>query len=157
MYKKILLAYDGTVEGRTALREGALMAKRMGAEVFLLSVVAESSGVMLAEGAYAGAINSARPTYQSVLEEGVLRLRVLGLNPDAKLVTGDPPAAICAYAREIGADLLVVGHRRQNMLQRWWSGSVNASLLDLVNCSILISRNTISDEVVLAELNRPDR
>ena len=26
MYKRILLAYDGSVEGRTALREGALLA-----------------------------------------------------------------------------------------------------------------------------------
>ena len=25
MYKRILLAYDGSVEGRTALREGALL------------------------------------------------------------------------------------------------------------------------------------
>jgi hypothetical protein len=41
MYKRILLAYDGSVEGRTALREGALLARQCGAEVFLLSVVAE--------------------------------------------------------------------------------------------------------------------
>ena len=36
MYKRILLAYDGSVEGRTALREGALLARQCGAEVFLL-------------------------------------------------------------------------------------------------------------------------
>ena len=35
MYKRILLAYDGSVEGRTALREGALLARQCGAEVFL--------------------------------------------------------------------------------------------------------------------------
>jgi hypothetical protein len=29
MYKRILLAYDGSVESRTALREGALMAKQI--------------------------------------------------------------------------------------------------------------------------------
>jgi nucleotide-binding universal stress UspA family protein len=27
MYKRILLAYDGSIEGRTALREGALLAR----------------------------------------------------------------------------------------------------------------------------------
>ena len=29
MYKRILLAYDGSVEGRTALREGALLGTAM--------------------------------------------------------------------------------------------------------------------------------
>ena len=38
MYKRILLAYDGSREGLVALREGALLAKRQGARVFLLSV-----------------------------------------------------------------------------------------------------------------------
>jgi nucleotide-binding universal stress UspA family protein len=28
MYRRILLAYDGSIEGRVALREGALLAKR---------------------------------------------------------------------------------------------------------------------------------
>ena len=49
MYKRILLAYDGSVEGRTALREGALLARQCGAEVFLLSVVAEDGTFLLAE------------------------------------------------------------------------------------------------------------
>jgi len=34
MYKRILLAYDGSIEGRTALREGALLARQCSAEVF---------------------------------------------------------------------------------------------------------------------------
>ena len=41
MYKRILLAYDGSVEGRTALREGALLARQCGAEVFLLSALVD--------------------------------------------------------------------------------------------------------------------
>ena len=42
MYKRILLAYDGSLQGRTALREGALLARQCGAEVFLLSVLVDS-------------------------------------------------------------------------------------------------------------------
>ena len=41
MYKRILLAYDGSVEGRTALREGAPLARQCRAKVFLLSVLAD--------------------------------------------------------------------------------------------------------------------
>ncbi len=43
MYKKVLLAYDGSVEGRRALREGAKLAQLCRAEVFLLAVVEVSS------------------------------------------------------------------------------------------------------------------
>ena len=39
MYKKVLLAYDGSVEGRRALREGAKLAQLCRSEVFLLAVV----------------------------------------------------------------------------------------------------------------------
>ena len=39
VYKKVLLAYDGSIEGRRALREGAKLAQLCRAEVFLLAVV----------------------------------------------------------------------------------------------------------------------
>jgi nucleotide-binding universal stress UspA family protein len=47
MYKRILLAYDGSVEGRTALREGALLARQCGAEVFLLAVLVDPGALLL--------------------------------------------------------------------------------------------------------------
>ena len=43
MYRKVLLAYDGSIEGRRALREGAKLAQLCRAEVFLLAVVELSS------------------------------------------------------------------------------------------------------------------
>jgi nucleotide-binding universal stress UspA family protein len=55
MYKRILLAYDGSVEGRTALREGALLAKQCGAEVFLLSVLTDTGTRLLSEVTLVGA------------------------------------------------------------------------------------------------------
>jgi nucleotide-binding universal stress UspA family protein len=57
MYKRILLAYDGSVEGRTALREGALLARQCGAEVFLLSVLADAVTLLFAEAALAGTLS----------------------------------------------------------------------------------------------------
>jgi nucleotide-binding universal stress UspA family protein len=43
MYRKVLLVYDGSIEGRRALREGAKLAQFCRAEVFLLAVVELSS------------------------------------------------------------------------------------------------------------------
>jgi nucleotide-binding universal stress UspA family protein len=54
MYKRIVLAYDGSVEGRTALRDGALLAKQCRAEVFLLSVLPDPGTLLLTEVTLAG-------------------------------------------------------------------------------------------------------
>src|SRR5271156_3081588 len=152
MYKRILLAYDGSVEGRTALREGALLARQCDAEVFLLSVLADPGTLLLAEVALAGATVQMEDDFREVLNEGVARLRQLGFDPVAKLVRGEPAKEIGTFARQIGADLIVVGHRRQNAFDRWWSGPRGAYLMDYTDCSLLVARNVISDDDMKAAL-----
>jgi nucleotide-binding universal stress UspA family protein len=154
VYQRILLAYDGSVEGRAALREGALLAKGCGAQVFLLSVVADTTGTRMAGGVDAGAIVQQEENYKAVLKDGVERLKLLGFDPVAKLVTGEPAREIGAFANQIEADLVVVGHRKQSMLGRWWSGPNGAYLVDHIRCSLLVGRNVITDEAFKAELLR---
>lgn len=141
MYGKVLLAYDGSVEGRLALREGAKLAKLCEADVFLLAVVNISTGIMMAEGAAPGAVEQQRDAYEKVLEEGVLRLQAMGFSPTARIEFGDPANQIAAVASEINADLVVVGHRHQSTFARWWRGSVGANLLEQLQCSLLIVQN----------------
>jgi len=126
MYKCILLAYDGSVEGRTALREGALLARQCGADVFLLSVLVDTGTLLLPEAGLAGAFVHLEDDFTDILNEGVARLRKLGFDPTAKLVRGQPAEEIGNVARQIGADLIVVGHRRQSAFDRWWSGPKGA-------------------------------
>ena len=152
MYKRILLAYDGSVEGRTALREGALLARQCGAQVFLLSVLVDTGTLLLADVADAGASVQMEDAFMEVLSEGVARLRQLGFDPVAKLVRGEPAEEIGTYASQIGADLIVVGHRRQSAFDRWWSGPRGAYLIDYTDCSLLVARNVISDEAIEAAL-----
>jgi nucleotide-binding universal stress UspA family protein len=157
MYQRILLAYDGTVEGAVALREGALLARRCGAQVFLLSVIPRTGSVQVAESVYAGVVTQQLENYKALLERGAARLRELGMEPVTRLVVGEPAPEIGAFAKEIAADLVVVGHRKQSMLARWWSGATEAYLSDNITCSLLISRNAISDEAFEAALQRQGR
>jgi nucleotide-binding universal stress UspA family protein len=152
VYERILLAYDGSREGAVALREGAVLAKCVRAEVFILSVPPQYRGVIMAEAVHGGAVADYLDHCRSVLDMGVARLRALGLEPQARLVTGDPARAIGAYAAEIRADLVVVGHRRRSLLERWWSGPGGAYLTDILACSLLIARNAISDEAFEAQM-----
>jgi nucleotide-binding universal stress UspA family protein len=157
MYKRILLAYDGSVEGRTALREGALLARQCSAKVFLLSVLADYETFLMAEAAVAGISVRIEDDFTEVLNEGVARLKKLGFDPVAKLVRGQPAEEIGKFAREIKADLIVVGHRRQSAFDRWWSGPKGAYLMDYTDCSLLVARNAVSDEAIEAAFTRNGR
>jgi nucleotide-binding universal stress UspA family protein len=156
MYRRILLAYDGTIEGARALREGALLAKACGASVCLLCVVPETAGVMIAEGVHAGVVTHQIESYKDLLKRAVDRLQRLGLHPVARLMRGEPTPAIAAVAKEISADLVVVGHRHQDLLSRWWSGSTQSYLTDHVRCSLLVARNEMSDEAFEAEIRKAE-
>jgi nucleotide-binding universal stress UspA family protein len=151
MYKKILLAYDGSVEGRAALVEGARLAQTCQAETVLLAVVDISAGLIIAEGTMAGTIEYQREAYAKILDEGVARLKELGFAAEPRLEFGEPAQQIAAVAKETGADLVVVGHRKQGTLARWWNGSVGASLLDQINCSLLIAQTQAEEAPAQSE------
>ena len=78
------------------------------------------------------------------------RLKALGFDPVAKLVRGEPAKEIGTCAKQIEADLIVVGHRRQSAFDRWWSGPKGAYLMDYTDCSLLVARNVVSDEAMKA-------
>ena len=72
MYKRIRLAYDGSLEGRTALRESAVLARQCKAEVFLLSVLDDTNTLLLSEAALAvlRLLRTARTLQTTLREQG---------------------------------------------------------------------------------------
>jgi len=155
LYERIVVAYDGSREGRTALREGVLLARQSGAKLYVLAVVADTPGMRMAEGAHAGAMALQQDTYKDILDEAVRGLQAMGIQVTGKLARGEPAQQIAAFAAEVRADLVVVGHRKQSLLQRWWSGPNGAYLSDYLGCSLLIARATISQEDFLRQLGPP--
>ena len=144
MYRNILLAYDGSVEGRLALREGAKLAQLCGSEVYLLAVVEISASVAL-EGQLVTSINEQQGYYETILAEGADRLAGMGFAPVAKLSMGDPAKEIVKVAAEIGANLVVVGHRQHGRLSQWWFGSIGTYLVRHLRCSVLVAQTEIND------------
>jgi nucleotide-binding universal stress UspA family protein len=139
MYRKILLCYDGTAEGRLALLEGAELASAMRADTYLLAICRDMLTVSTPEGVTPELVTCQEGTAQSLLDDGVARLRARGLGSAGELAIGDPLRLIPEVARRVGADLIVLGHRRRGRLARWWSDSPQQSLLDVVGCSILVA------------------
>ena len=143
MYQKVLLAYDGSLEGRRALREGAKLAQLFRSEVFLLAVV-EHSPLMAPDAGLTIPMGLQTADYEAILAEGVERLKALGFAPVSRLEMGDAGQKIAEVAEEIEASLVVVGHRPQGPLARWF-GSVGSYLVKRLGCSVLVAQTEISD------------
>ena len=146
MYKSILLAYDGSREGALALREGALLARTCGAKVVLLSVIPHATATAEFSAGVGSTLADHIDGSKNQLKQAVAWLTERGFEPIPRLVIGDPAQSIGAVAKEITADLVVVGHGHKNFLTRWWSGSTKAYLSEHVGCSILIACNSTSDD-----------
>jgi nucleotide-binding universal stress UspA family protein len=145
LYKKVLLAYDGSIEGRRALREGARIAQLCSAEVFLLAVVEVSAGTGTLDGGFVLPITEQIEDYKKILAEGVERLKAMGFSPTARLGIGEAGREIVKVAEDIGANLVVVGHRPDGLLARWFS-SVGTYLVKNLRCSVLVAQTEISDQ-----------
>jgi nucleotide-binding universal stress UspA family protein len=146
MYRRILLSYDGTAEGRGALREGARLAIAMRSEVYLLAICRSMMSSAVPEGHTPELVACEEDTARELLEDGVRRLKARGLNAKGELAIGDALRLIPEVAARIGADLIVVGYRPRGRLARWWSDSPQQSLLDFVPCSLLVAMNAEPDE-----------
>ncbi|MBI4695938.1 MAG: universal stress protein [Gammaproteobacteria bacterium] len=141
MYQTILLAYDGSADGRAALEQGSELAALCRSKVHLVAVLTPSAGVELAEAAYPSGMcrQWQQDDVDRVLDEGAVRLREAGLDVTTHFCRGQPAEEIGVIARDVGADLIVVGHREQSAFARWWRGSVGQSLLEHAPCSVLVT------------------
>ena len=131
MYKKVLMAYDGSEEGRRVIEEGGEMAAMCQAEVFLLAVISVPRGRVLSD--------ASREHAMQVVEGGVDILRNDDIEASGGIAIGEPVDRILEQAREMDCDLIVVGHRKLDTLSRWWRGSTGASLVVDAPCSVLVT------------------
>ncbi len=142
-YNKILLCYDGTREGRKALRCGADLALDLKAETHLLSVVDMRTSIAQSAGLLTDvACGRFEDAAREILQEGVDWLTERGVTAHGHFAFGHPIDEIARLAEELKVDLVVVGHRARSGLSRWWMGSGNTQLLDRVSCSILVAVST---------------
>jgi nucleotide-binding universal stress UspA family protein len=141
MYKRILLAYDGSEPGQQALLDSHEIAQWSQAELTLIAVMPLPITAIGPEGGlYDERVEeSERQRYQTILDTGVRRLADAGLSARGEVVVGDPVQEIARAAGRIKADLIVVGHKHlDGWAARWWRGSVSKALIEHAPCSVLV-------------------
>ncbi|MBC7471078.1 MAG: universal stress protein [Ramlibacter sp.] len=141
MYKRILLAYDGSDAGQRALLDCQDLAQWSGSELSLIAVMPSAmSFVGLEGGVYDIELEEReKKKYRAVLDEGLRRLSDAGYSARGELVAGEAIDEITRYARKMEADLVVVGHKHlDSWAARWWRGSISGALIEHAPCSVLV-------------------
>lgn len=143
MYRRILLAYDGSSVSDAVLRQGAELARVCKAEVHLLGIVATTAAMAIAESiGPTDVLGFEQRDMQRLVDAAVQDIRGQGLSVTASIRFGDPAVEIVAYAREVDANLIVLGHKSRGTLTRWLQGSVGAHLLHHLPCSLLVAADS---------------
>ena len=141
MYKKILVAYDGSDAGQKALLDCRELANWSQSELHLVAVMPSAmSFVGLEGGVYDVELEEReKKKYRGVLEDGLRRLEEAGWAGRGEVVTGEAIEEITKYARKIKADLIIVGHKHlDSWTARWWRGSISGALIEHAPCSVLV-------------------
>ena len=141
MYKRILLAYDGSESGQRALLDCQEIGQWSQAKLHLVAVLPPPLPSMAVEAwPYSPELDAAeKASVQAVLDGGVERLREAGLEVTGELVAGNSVDQIVRVARTVRAELIIVGHKHlESWAQRWWRGSVSKSLIEYAPCSVLV-------------------
>jgi nucleotide-binding universal stress UspA family protein len=141
MYKRILLAYDGSESGQKALLDGMDIAQWSHADLFLVAVMPPTTPIIAAEGGiYDSELeDQMKKKYQGILEDGLRRTANSGSAVKGEVLVGDSVEVIIAQAKKTSADLIVVGHKHlDSWAARWWRGSRSPALSEHSHCSVLV-------------------
>lgn len=146
MYRHILLPVDGSRVSEEAAREGIALARRLGARVTALHVVAEpAAGLGLEDWAhcqpdFARKLSGQLAERGSQFVETVCDLaRCAGVPCDAKLVNGrSAHTEILAEAREGGCDLIVMASHSRADAPESLLGSETLKVMTLGRVPVLV-------------------
>jgi len=146
MYKKILVAFDGSEASKHAMDHAVNFAEPCGAELLILSVVPRvMMPVFPDEGFGAAPITAAQDMgeYQDKMKEiyhkslDEARKDINDHFPDMKIETklmeGRPSSTIVSVADEYDADLIVIGSRGIGGITGWILGSTSRNVVE--NCT----------------------
>ncbi|WP_174727889.1 universal stress protein [Mesobacillus harenae] len=137
MYKKILLAADGSDHSKRAAEHAITMAKcQEGSKIFIVYAVdGDSSKSDVLSNWNSANINDKR---KERLKDIEAQARESGVQFEIKILHGEPGPAIVEFTNKNQFDVAVIGSRGLNSLQELMLGSVSHKVAKRANCPVMI-------------------
>src|SRR5947207_10230702 len=141
MYRRILVAYDGSPESKLAVDACVHLTPQPERHIHLACVLHDPSPYLLAgEFVPAPTLEIDRTRSEADLREAAARLTERGFTVTTHLLDGEPVEVITRLVNTLHIDLLIVGHKRsKKWALRWLRGPVDPLLIAPVRCSILLA------------------
>ena len=140
MYKKILVAIDGSELSLFALQEAIKLASGFGTHVSL-TVFYVSQFMPTYDGTmFIDMDQVRRDTTEVVIGKAKPLLDATKIQCEILTVDGDPAQEICKKAKEGKYELIVLGNRGHGMFTELLTGSVSLKVVQHAHCPVLIVR-----------------
>ncbi|MFH0850875.1 MAG: universal stress protein [Candidatus Bathyarchaeota archaeon] len=152
MYKRILVAFDGSKPSRNALDHGVSIAIQWKAELTILSVVPQVMIPVFPDGGPAPIVAPHTADYQEKMRE-VYAKNLKEVEDDVKeafpdlkvssrLLEGRPSSTIVEEAEKEGVDLIVIGSRGLSGITGWILGSTSRRVVESCTKPILVVKTS---------------
>ena len=145
--ESIVVGTDGSDTASEAVRQATVLARTLGAKVYLVSAYEPVPESRLRDERHQVPddlqwLINPREDVDRTLEEGAVGMRSAGLDVETLAREGDPADSILDVAEEKEADLIIVGNKGMTGAKRFLLGSVPNKISHHAPCSVLIIRTT---------------
>ena len=135
--RKILLATDLSATSASATDEAFAMARRLGAELLIVSVI-DPAALRLPGGRFLARIDQVRAERETVAQVLVRRGRADGLRVRFLVWEGDPAESILEAAGAEGAEIIVLGSHARGRIGRILHGSVSRRVVREADVPVVV-------------------
>lgn len=139
--KKILIGTDGSETARAAIDAGLELATEDHAEVVFVHVTSLLEFAPETNGSEAPQ-RLPRADTDAILCEAVERAHAVGIEPRTELLIGYAPKQILLLARDIDADLIVIGSRGLGRIKSAVLGSTSREVLAKADRPVMVVRES---------------
>jgi nucleotide-binding universal stress UspA family protein len=140
MFRKILLAYDGSDGAKIALRIGIGLAKSLQAEIHSISVEEELPHYAATMGEVQDAKERVDEYFRVLTKDARDQAALAGVELQTAIRQGHEVEIIVNYAKEGGFDLLLAGYHGHSRIFERVMGSTAQSIIRLSPCSVLLAK-----------------
>jgi nucleotide-binding universal stress UspA family protein len=138
MFKKLLIAYDGSDHAKRAFGLALDIADADEAEIVVLSVAQPAEPATMVE--TTATIETATEHFEQQFNDLRQKAERRGVTLRTEVAVGHVADQIIHVATDKQADLIVMGHRGKSLVERWLLGSVSKRVISYAPCSVLITR-----------------